>query len=516
MLNIAIGPGARGAAELVNSQAGMEGNSARQKLSLGIPDPTNSAIAMRSAELPDQATDTATEASAASDHEPRQPTVIVPAPTEASAGNRDTVPNSGEASATGDGDAVPRSNDSADAEPQIQSDSDESQDGNTAAKEASASKDDGEDAANWQQLTVKPGDSLAALFNRVGLGARDVHNVINAHERGNELARLHPGDVVAVQLDGQGQLQRLRHEVGDGETLELSRNGSSYDASIVKAELERRILHRSAVIKSSLFDAGERVGLSDDILLDLAGIFRWDIDFALDIRHGDAFTVIYEAFYRDGEKVRNGDILAAEFVNQGRSFRAVRYSNDAQTADYYDPKGRSMKKAFLRSPVDFTRVSSGFDRNRRHPIKDTRSAHLGTDYAASRGTPIKATGDGRVVYRGWKSGYGRTIVIEHANRYSTLYAHMAGYRDGLDRGDTVRQNQIIGYVGSSGQSTGPHLHYEFRVNGNHRDPQRVNLPDAKPIPDELRADFEEQTEPLLTRLAIYSRFRLAAQGQLVP
>jgi murein DD-endopeptidase MepM/ murein hydrolase activator NlpD len=296
--------------------------------------------------------------------------------------------------------------------------------------------------------------------------------------------------------------------------LQLERNGAGYEGEILANELERRIQHGSAVIRRSLFDAGNRVGLSDSLLLDLAEVFRWDIDFALDIRNGDAFTVIYEAFYRDGDKVRNGDILAAEFVNRGEAHRAVRYSNDAQQADYYDPQGRSMRKAFLRSPVDFTRVSSNFNPNRLHPTLGERRPHMGTDYAASPGTPIKATGNGQVIHRGWKGGYGRTVVVQHGGRYTTLYAHMSRYRASVTAGDHVSQGQVIGYVGSSGRSTGPHLHYEFRVNGEHRNPRTVNLPNAKPIPDHLRQDFEDQTQSRLAELDMYSRFRLAAQGEL--
>ena len=218
--------------------------------------------------------------------------------------------------------------------------------------------------------------------------------------------------------------------------------------------------------------------------MELANIFGWDIDFALDIRAGDHFTVIYEERFLNGEKIGNGPILAAEFVNQGRSYKAIRYSDAGNRSDYYSPTGLSMRKAFLRTPVDFRRISSRFGK-RKHPILNRMRMHTGVDYAASRGTPIRAAGDGKVIHKGRKGGYGRTVIIQHGGRYSTLYAHMNSYRRGVYTGKRVKQGQIIGYVGSSGRATGPHLHYEFRVNGVHRNPLTVKLPSAKPINSKL-------------------------------
>ncbi len=479
----------------------------RQSLSLAVPDPTSSATAMQSAVLARHETNPSGGEAIAKRADDRNSELLLPRQkllTKAS--GQDTRPERDL-----QGGQKPQDN----SEP-----SDQARTAASASKPPESDEPDPEPAQDskpeWQKLSVEAGDSLATLFRSAGLDADDTHAVLNAHERASALRRLHPGEVIAVRIDEQGQLLGLRYGLTEGETLELTRAESGYEASIHTVELERRIHHSSAIIRSSLFDAGSRVGLEDELLLDIAGIFRWDIDFALDIRRGDAFTIIYEAYYRNGDKVRNGNILAAEFVNRGQTFRAVRYSNDAQQANYYDPQGRAMRKTFLRSPVDFTRVSSEFARNRLHPTLGKRRAHLGTDYAASTGTPIKATGDGRVVHRGWKGGYGRTIVLKHAGRYTTLYAHMSGFRGGLSRGDYVEQGQTIGYVGSSGRSTGPHLHYEFRVNGRHRDPQRVDLPSAKPIPERLRAAFQSQTDQLLSRLDIYSRIRLAVQGELRP
>jgi murein DD-endopeptidase MepM/ murein hydrolase activator NlpD len=233
--------------------------------------------------------------------------------------------------------------------------------------------------------------------------------------------------------------------------------------------------------------------------MELAGIFGWDIDFALDIREGDEFRLVYEEQFLDGEKIRNGNILAAEFVNRGHSYRAVRYQAKNGRADYYTPTGQNMRKAFLRSPVDFRRISSRFGK-RHHPVLNRMRMHKGVDYAAARGTPIRATGDGKIIYRGRKGGYGKTVIIRHGSKYSTLYAHMSSYNRKVRHGSRVKQGQIIGYVGATGRATGPHLHYEFRVHGAHRNPLTVKLPSAASIDKKLKSDFLQQTRGLIAQL----------------
>jgi len=249
-----------------------------------------------------------------------------------------------------------------------------------------------------------------------------------------------------------------------------------------------------------LFIAAQKAGLPDNLTMQLADIFGWDIDFALDIREGDQFTILYEEFYLDGEKIKNGRILAAEFVNSGKVFQAVRYAAPGKDADYYSLDGKSMRKAFLRTPVDYRRISSRFTLGRKHPILNTIRAHKGVDYAASTGTPIRVTGNGKIIFRGTKGGYGNTIIVQHANKYSTLYAHMSRYKGGLRKGSRVKQGQIIGYVGSTGLATGPHLHYEFRVNNVHRDPLRVKLPGAPPLDKKYLADFKSESAALIAQL----------------
>ncbi len=243
--------------------------------------------------------------------------------------------------------------------------------------------------------------------------------------------------------------------------------------------------------------------------MELANIFGWDIDFALEIRAGDQFTVVYQEDYLDGRKLRDGPILAAEFVNQGRTYRAVRYVDKNGHADYFTPDGKSVRKAFLRTPVKIARISSRFNLRRKHPILNRIRAHKGVDYAAPKGTPIRASGDGRISYRGRKGGYGKTVIIEHGGGISTLYGHMSRYARKKRTGTRVKQGDIIGYIGKTGLASGNHLHYEFRVNGVHRNPLTVKLPAAKPIARNLKADFERQIQPLIAQLDALSRTMLA-------
>ena len=255
--------------------------------------------------------------------------------------------------------------------------------------------------------------------------------------------------------------------------------------------------------------SGSRAGLSDNTIMQLAGIFGWDIDFALDIRNGDQFSVIYETRYLDGEKIGDGDIIAAEFTNQGKSYQAVRYTDAANDNEYYSASGRSMRKAFLRTPVKFSRISSRFTKKRWHPVLKKWRSHRGVDYAASRGTPVKATSNGKITHRGRKGGYGKAVFIQHGKTYTTVYGHLNSYAKGLRKGSKVKQGQIIGYVGSTGLATGPHLHYELRVNGVHRNPRTVALPKADPIASSERAAFEQIASVRLEQLSNNKRIMLA-------
>ena len=280
----------------------------------------------------------------------------------------------------------------------------------------------------------------------------------------------------------------------------MQRQTEGFQAEIIENPIESSLVAKRGRIATSLFEAAAAAGISDQTALSLANIFGWDIDFVLDIRAGDEFSVIYEQVWQDGALVGDGPIVAAQFANDGRTFRAVRYQLPDGSTDYFAPDGRSMHKAFLRAPVDFTRISSRFNSRRQHPILNTIRAHKGVDYAAPTGTPVRAAGDGRVQMRGRSGGYGNAIVLEHGGGVTTLYGHLSRFAKGIGQGARVRQGQVIGYVGSTGLATGPHLHYEYRINGAHRNPQTVKLPDATPIAADLRADFMMRTAPDLAQL----------------
>lgn len=354
-------------------------------------------------------------------------------------------------------------------------------------------------------VTVRSGDTLARIFDRVGLTPAAVHAVVSASRETRRLNALQPGQQLSVTRGADGELTRLEYAISDDETLAVRRDGNSYASELIAHPLERRVKFSEGVVTTSLFEAGKAAGLSDGMIVYMANeIFGYDIDFVLDIRRGDRFMVLYEELYRDGERVRVGSILAAEFVNQGRSVQAVRFVDDDGQADHYSPDGQRMRKAFRRVPMDVFRVSSHYNPNRRHPILNTIRAHRGVDYAAPTGTPIYAAGAGRVVRRGSHSGLGNHIEIQHAGGIATLYAHMSRFARGVTVGTRVGQGQTIGYVGMTGLATGPHLHYEFRVNGRHVNPVTVRLPNADPLPAQYRARFAATAVPMLAHMQALS------------
>ncbi len=363
----------------------------------------------------------------------------------------------------------------------------------------------------WHQVTIKSGDSLARLFKQQGIPPRQLHDILAGGGIAKKLTRIYPGQVLRLRTTAEDGLLELRYEIDAFNQVQVNRTGEGYESQLITSVPERHVMQASAEIDSSLFLAAQKAQLPENIAMEIANIFGWDIDFALDIREGDQFAVIYEDLYLDGERIGTGNILAAEFTNQDKVYRAVRYTDKQGRTDYYAPDGHSMRKTFLRTPVAFSRISSRFSTGRKHPILNRIRAHKGVDYAASRGTPVKATGAGKIVLRGKKGGYGKTVVIQHGSRYSTLYAHLNNYARGLKNGSRVQQGQIIGYVGSTGLATGPHLHYEFRVNGVHRNPLTVKLPDAAPLPKKYRADFKLATENLIAQLELVKTRTVALQ-----
>ena len=350
-------------------------------------------------------------------------------------------------------------------------------------------------------LLVKRGDTLELLFRRNGLSLTDLAAMVALPDAGTALKLLRPGDRLEI-AHRDGQVQSLRRELDEIKLLSIARDDSGFAANTIEREVDIRVTGAHNEITSSLFEAGSDAGISDRTTMDMAGIFEWDIDFIQDVRVGDTFTVIYEELWRDGIKLRDGQIVAAEFVNQGRSFRAARFTDASGRTGYYTPEGRSVRKAFIRAPLNFTRISSNFNPSRRHPVLNTIRAHRGVDYAAPTGTPIRAAGDGKVLFRGSQGGYGNTIILQHGGNITTLYGHLSRFGSART-GARVDQGDVIGYVGSSGLATGPHLHYEYRVNGVHRNPRTVTLPPADPIAAEQQAAFNAATEPWWRQLASY-------------
>jgi murein DD-endopeptidase MepM/ murein hydrolase activator NlpD len=364
---------------------------------------------------------------------------------------------------------------------------------------------------SWHQVTIKSGDSLARLFKQQGIPPRQLHDILASGGIAKKLTRIYPGQELRLRTTDEDGLLELRYEIDAFNQLQVKRTDDGYESQLIVRVPERRVVQAAAEINSSLFLAAQKAKLPENIAMELANIFGWDVDFALDIREGDQFAVIYEDLYLDGERIGTGNILAAEFTNQDKIYRAVRYTDKQGRTDYYAPDGHSMRKTFLRTPVAFSRISSRFNTGRKHPILNRIRAHKGVDYAAARGTPVKATGAGKIVLRGKKGGYGKTVAIQHGSRYSTLYAHLNNYARGLKTGSRVQQGQIIGYVGSTGLATGPHLHYEFRVNGVHRNPLTVKLPDAAPLPKKYRKDFKLATENLISQLELVKTRTVALQ-----
>lgn len=353
---------------------------------------------------------------------------------------------------------------------------------------------------NWATTTVKSGDTLYAIAERHNISANELHRIIHSSESAKQLTRIKPGDQIQFAFAANNDVQMISKQIDEETRLLIQQTEQGFTSNQINEPLERRIQRASGTITHSLFGAAKEAGISEVTVMNLASLFGWDIDFSLDVRSGDKFRVVYESLYKNGEYLRDGNILVAEYINRGTSYRAVRYTDPENRSDYYSPDGKTLRKAFLRSPVDFARVSSGFSLKRKHPILHTIRAHKGVDYAAKTGTPVRTTGDGKVVHRGRKGGYGRAIIIQHGTCYSTLYAHLSKYSNKARLGKRVTQGQIIGYVGSSGLATGPHLHYEFRADGVHRNPLRFKFPGVAPVPKKYSKDFDEKTTPLLTQL----------------
>jgi murein DD-endopeptidase MepM/ murein hydrolase activator NlpD len=348
-------------------------------------------------------------------------------------------------------------------------------------------------------VLVSRNDTLDRIFRRLKLNLADLASLRALPGLKERLDSLRPGESLHLSHK-DGQLYGLQRRLSDGETLDVVRGDAGLKANVVENPLETRTRTIGGRINSSLFEAVEGAGARDQTAVELADIFGWDIDFVLDVRPGDSFVVTYQEIWRDGHYLKDGPVLAASFVNQGREYRAVRYTDPSGTTSYYAPDGRSMRKAFLRAPLEFSRVSSGFNSARMHPILNRIRAHKGVDYAAPIGTPVRAAGDGVIRFAGVVGGYGNLVEIEHTHSITTVYGHLSRFAHGMHAGTHVTQGTVIAYVGMTGLATGPHLHYEYRVNGVFKNPQTVPLPAAAPINAGYAADFHAHADALLASL----------------
>lgn len=362
----------------------------------------------------------------------------------------------------------------------------------------------------WVEQVVKRGDNLSLIFKRAGYSDRDVYELVSQARDGKSLASIYPGQVIAFRAGDAGELLAVRHTRSPLETVTYERTTTGFESAIDTRTPEVRRTWASGTITSSLFMAGQEAGLSQTTIMQLAAIFGGVIDFVQDPRKGDTIHLLYEDLYLDGEKFRDGEIIAASFTNRGKTYNAFRYVDSRGDSGYYNEGGVSMRKAFLLAPVDFTRISSNFNLRRLHPIYKTTRPHRGTDYAAPRGTPVYAAGDGRVIKAGYSRANGNYVFIRHGDQYVTRYLHL--HKRAVKQGQRVDQSQVIGTVGSTGAATGPHLHYEFLMNGVHRDPRKIHklLPKAKTLPAGEMAMFRQAIgEASMQLAALHSDNQLA-------
>ena len=351
----------------------------------------------------------------------------------------------------------------------------------------------------WKTQTVSSGDNLSMLAQRAGISAQEVY-LISRSKQGKSLRNLFPGEIIRFAINStNGDLIEMQYEKSPLEIYLFTAQEKRFLSKKVIRQPEIITSYRMGQIDQSLYLAGKKAQLPDKTVMELANIFGWDIDFVFDIRAGDSFALLFEEHYIDGKHLGTGNILAASFTNRNKTYNAVRYKDSNGQTSYYTPEGLSMRKAFLRTPLDIFRISSGFNLRRKHPIHKKIKAHRGVDYAAPTGTPVYASGDGRVLEAGYSRANGNYIFIQHGQTYTTKYLHLS--RKSVRTGQTVKQRQVIGKVGATGYATGPHLHYEFLVNGVHRNPRTVSLPKANPIPDSEKERFSETVTALFDQLA---------------
>lgn len=361
----------------------------------------------------------------------------------------------------------------------------------------------------WREERIGRGETLPGLLQRLGVSPEERQTFLAAVRGNDAISGLTPGRSVLARVSSSGSLLLLRYLSSDTTLVSVNRQQDSFEVSEQSIQPEMRPVMRSGSIQGSLFGATDAADVPDRIASEMADAFSGDIDFHKDLRRGDHFSVVYEAFYVDGRLIKTGRLLAAEFINQGNSHQAIYFKNPQGRDGYFTAQGQSMKRAFLKSPMPFDRISSGFSSGRLHPVLQIWRAHKGVDYAAPTGTPVRAIADAKVSFVGKQGGYGNLIVLNHQSPYSTAYGHLSRFGKGIKRGDNVSQGQIIGYVGATGLASGPHLHYEFRVNGAQRNPLAMKLPTAYPLEGRYKAQFAAHAQPLVARLNLLRNTNLA-------
>lgn len=354
----------------------------------------------------------------------------------------------------------------------------------------------------WREERIQRGDTIASLLARVDVDQSEARSLLRNIKELKPLRQLKPGKTLQAVTGDAGELLLLRYANSNGGIFVAEKKGGRFKFSEQPLLLERRSVMKSAEIKSSLFAAIDAVELPDSIATQIADIFSSDIDFHRDIREGDRFSVVYEMYYDSGKLVKSGRVLAAEFTNQGKSYQALYFQDAQDRGGYYTSNGKNLRKAFLRSPLEFSRITSGFSYSRFHPLLKEWRAHRGTDYAAPSGTRVKATANGTVTFVGKQDGYGNMVVLGHQGKYSTVYGHLSSFAGGLHRSLKINQGDVIGYVGMTGLATGPHLHYEFRINGEQHDPSHAAVPEGPPITPQLKPAFDTTVEPLVYQLTL--------------
>ena len=360
----------------------------------------------------------------------------------------------------------------------------------------------------WITTKVRSGDSLSKIFKRNGLHANDAYQLVRLNEA-KVLLKIQPGQEIKLKKDKQGEFALLQYQPNIFDILTVRFRDDKFVAEVTKRTVEIRLNNTKATIHQHLLGAAKKARVSLSTTYKFIAIFGWQVDFTMDIRAGDQFSVIYEERYIDDKKIGDGDIIAAELIISGKVLQAIQHKDEYGVTNYYTPEGSGMKGAFLRTPLKFGHVTSVFSNNRLHPIKKIWRAHKGVDYGAPRGTPVRATGDGTVRIAKRNGDYGKTIIVRHGGKYDTVYAHLSAYARGIRSGAHVKQGEIIGYVGSTGLATGPHLHYEFRINGVHKNPMTVALPKSTPIAEKYKSQFQQAAMIWVAELEYLNRIPLA-------